>query len=570
MRHLILLTAIGLAAVFAVGTRSAERDPETEYAEKFLQEEKIKTDGESLIQFFKERTLDTLPDPAKIKELVKQLGDDDFEVRERAEAKLEEIGRAAKEFLTEAIKNNTPDGPDVKHADAEIHFRAERCLAKLEENREMLRVSYAARVLGERKPKGAAETLLAYLPSAKDQMVEESIFAALAKVSISEGTPNPAVVQALEDKEPMRRAAAGLALVTIKEQRAKVAKLLDDPDLRVRYYAASVLVPLGDKHAVEALMPILTDGPMTTARMAEDMLFRMASSQKVPEATLGDTNEAARKKARVAWEKWWKDNQEKIDLTKINQEDAILGFTVIAEYSDSGNGSGRVWECGADGKQRWEIKDVASPMDVQVLPGGRVLIAEAGRGITERDKTGKVLWEVKVTGQATACQRLPNGNTVAFTYNEIYEFDRDGKQVFHHTQQKGACYGGQKLRNGNYVYMVGTGQITEVNPDGKEVRTLKPDTPDVSGCGYWVSVEGLPNGNFLATLGSSGRVVEVDMTGKVVWSCKTDQTTGATRMRNGNTLCVNTESRAVVEYDREGKEVWRAKTVGRPFRVRRY
>jgi HEAT repeat protein len=557
MRRCFVYCVVLVAAATAI--RSAEPDREVEDAEKFLQDDKIKTDGESLIAFFKERAGRKAPDPETIKQLVKQLGDDDFEQREKAEEKLSGMGRAAKELLSEAAKSRDP----------EVRYRAERCLSKLEEGREMLRVAYAAKVIAARKPKGAAEALLTYVPSAMDQMAEEAVFAALVKVGVADGKPLPEVVKALEDKEPLRRAAAGLVLAPIKDERAKVVKLLDDSDPRVRYYAASALVPLGEKKAVETLLPLLTDGTMTTARMAEDMLFRLAPTQKLPEATLSDSSEASRKKARVAWEKWWKDNEPKIDLAKLNLEDAVLGFTVIAEYSDSGNGAGRVWECGPDGKERWEIKDVASPMDVQVLPGGRVLIAEAGRGVTERDKTGKVLWEVKVEGQTTSCQRLANGNTVAFTYNAVFEFDRDGKQVFRHDHQ-GACYGGSKLRNGNYVYMLNSGQITEINPEGKEVRSIKPDTPDVSGCGYWVSVEGLPNGNYFVTLGSSGRVAEIDQAGKVVWSCKTDQTTGATRLRNGNALAVNTESRAVVEYDRDGKEVWRAKTVGRPFRVRRY
>src|SRR5262245_8454404 len=40
----------------------------------------------------------------KIKGLVKQLGDDDFVVRENASKKLEEIGRPAVPFLREALK----------------------------------------------------------------------------------------------------------------------------------------------------------------------------------------------------------------------------------------------------------------------------------------------------------------------------------------------------------------------------------------------------------------------------------------------------------------------------------
>src|SRR5262249_16708547 len=151
---------------------------------------------------------------------------------------------------------------------------AERCVARLEEGREMLRVSYAAKVLAERNPKGASEALLAYLPSAMDQMAEEAVFSALVKVGVSDGKALPAVVEALQEKQPLRRAGAGLVLATLKDQRAAVVKLLDDTDPRVRYYSASVLVPLGEKRAVETLLPLLTDANMTTARMAEDLLFR--------------------------------------------------------------------------------------------------------------------------------------------------------------------------------------------------------------------------------------------------------------------------------------------------------
>jgi len=557
MRRIVLpcLLALNLSVYCA---QTAERDAETDYAEKFLQEEHIPTDGASLVQFFKERALAKPPDPELIKELVIGLGDDDFAARESAEEKLTGMGRAAKEALLEARKSR----------DAEVRFRADRCLEKLEENREMLRVVYAARVLADRKPAGATEALLNYLPWAKDEMAEEAIFAAIAKVGVSDTTPNATLVDALNDTEPLRRAAAGRVLATLKDQRTNVLKLLDDADPRVRYYTASVLMPLGEKRAVDTLIVLLADTNLITAHLAEDMLFRLADSQKAPEVTVNN-DESSRNRARSAWEAWWKEHRDKIDLAKLNLDQAVMGYTVIAEYSDSGHGMGRVWECGPDGKQRWEITDVSSPMDVQVLRNGHVLIAERGR-ITERNSTGKVLWEVKVQADATACQRLANGNTVAFTYNGIFEYERDGKEIFRY-QHNGQCYGGQKLRNGNYVFMVGgSGQITEVNPEGKEVRSFRPDTPDVSGCGYWVSIEGMPNGNYFVSLGSSGRVAEIDVTGKVLWSCKTEQTTGATRLRNGNALCVNTESRAVVEYDRDGKEVWRAKTIGRPFRVRRY
>src|SRR5262245_51218218 len=58
----------------------------------------------------------------KIKELVAQLGHDDFSVREEATKKLAEIGRPAVPAVREAAKSN----------DAEVRMRARRILDKIE------------------------------------------------------------------------------------------------------------------------------------------------------------------------------------------------------------------------------------------------------------------------------------------------------------------------------------------------------------------------------------------------------------------------------------------------------
>jgi hypothetical protein len=557
MRSPLIATFV-LAVSSPLFLLAADPDPELADAEKCLQDEQVQSDGPALVKFFQARTA-TEQDNIRLQLAVRLLGNESYEVREDATATLRSAGRKAKPFLLEGLKN-----PDL-----EIVHRVEGCLARLEEHREVRLVSSAARVLGQRNPKGAAEAILAYLPSAADEAAEDALFAALGRVAVTAEGVHPALLACLSDREPSRRSAAAFVIAAVQEHRPGVVKLLEDPDLSVRYRAAVALIRVGEKKAVDALIPLLTEASFQAAQQAEDVLFRLAS-EKLPTTTLSDSSVDARRKARTAWESWWKDNQDKVDLKKLSLDDAILGFTVIAEYSDAGvGGRGRVWECGPDGKQRWEITDVASPMDVQCLPGGRFLIAEAGRGVTERDKTGKVLWEVKVSAPVS-CQRLPSGNTFVGTYNDLFEYDRTGKQIFHHRHTDSPSYYAHKMRNGNYVYMVSTGQITEIDGSGKQVKTFKPETPDVSGCGYWHSVEDLPNGNFLVSLGSTGRVVEVDDTGKVVWSCKTDQTTGAMRLRSGNALCVGTEARSVVEYDRDGKEVWRVKTVGRPFRARRY
>src|SRR4051794_11933013 len=89
-------------------------------------------------------------------------------------------------------------------------------------------------------------------------------------------------------------------------------------------------------------------------------------------------------------------------------------------------------ELDAAGQVRWQVGNLNFPLDVQLVGEDRVLVAEYyGNRVTERDvATGKVVWQHEVTGPLVA-QRLPNGNTFVATDVELFEFDRNGKQVMH-------------------------------------------------------------------------------------------------------------------------------------------
>jgi len=105
----------------------------------------------------------------------------------------------------------------------------------------------------------------------------------------------------------------------------------------------------------------------------------------------------------------------------------------------------------------------------------------------------------------------------------------------------------------------------ELNREGKEVRTISAgDTSN------WGSVEALPNGNFLVCRCSRHEVVEIDVTGKVVWRCEAQWPTWACKRPNGRVMVACAHSGQVLEFDRSGKEVWKQKLSGRPCRVRRY
>ncbi len=121
------------------------------------------------------------------------------------------------------------------------------------------------------------------------------------------------------------------------------------------------------------------------------------------------------------------------------------GNYLVAHY-----GPQIVKEYGPTGKVVWQIPAPGGPHSVVRLPNGNTLIAvgdrKGGRRVTEVDKTGKTVWEVKgdeLRGVSlkfmTGLQRLPNGNTVMSNWvghgkfgqaPHIIEITRDKKVVW--------------------------------------------------------------------------------------------------------------------------------------------
>jgi HEAT repeat protein len=160
----------------------------------------VATTNAGLVDFIRQRAAD----PAGLEQaraLVKQLGDDSFDVREAAHGKLLRLGKTAVPVLKQAARDK----------DLEIARRAEQCLEQIKQgsNNELLLA--AVRLLGMRQPSEAVEALLDFLPGA-DQEVAVEVRAALAAIAARQETPDPALVQALAGKDPVRREAAAAVL----------------------------------------------------------------------------------------------------------------------------------------------------------------------------------------------------------------------------------------------------------------------------------------------------------------------------------------------------------------------
>ncbi len=170
--------------------------------EQTLQAAKVAVDGAALVEFLKRRTPDAGSE-AKIKELIKKLGDDAFEVREKASADLVALGTAAVPLLRQAAKDSN---------DLEVLRRAQQCLQQIGDKGGDALVLPAVRLVALRKPDGAAAVLLDFAARTGDEELAREARAALAALAERDGKADPVVAQALEDKDSGRRGAAAAVL----------------------------------------------------------------------------------------------------------------------------------------------------------------------------------------------------------------------------------------------------------------------------------------------------------------------------------------------------------------------
>jgi HEAT repeat protein len=277
--HILFLLIIAGLAVNAGHPSSGapeQREADAEAAradEDYLRASKVDLDDAQLLEFFRQRVL-TSADQQEMARLIRQLGSERFIEREQAVAALVRRGRPALPALREALKD-----PDL-----EIVRRAERCITDIEEGPGPALPMAAVRVLARRRPAGAVEVLVRYLPFADDEGIEEEVLTALVALAKGRDRVDPALRAALADGHPLRRAAAGFVLgrhgdVKLREA---VRPLLADADARVRLRAAQGLLAGRDKAAVTPLIDLLADAKAGVAWRAEEILHQLAGEKAPP------------------------------------------------------------------------------------------------------------------------------------------------------------------------------------------------------------------------------------------------------------------------------------------------
>jgi hypothetical protein len=531
-----------LLGLFAGGHGSAgEPDPDSLQAdERALEAAKLGTDGPALLKFLRKQIL-VEADQERIALLVKQLGDDAFNVREKASAELAALGPRAIPLLRPALKDRDP----------EVARRAAECLRHLEDGGNDIAaggdlVSAAVRLVAVRKPAGAAEVLLDCLLLADHEPMIAEIETALVAVAVREGKVEPILTKALRAAEPLRRGVSGAALAraAVAEQRNAVRKLLRDPDPGVRLRIGLALAASKDKQSVPVLIELLGELPQEQVWPVETLLHRLAGD-RAPALSPG-SDPASIRKYRDAWAAWWRDNEAAIEMPAHQDNRHLLGYTliVIADY-------GQVVELDRDGKVRWQFGGLSAPFDAQLLPGGRVLVAESGCGVSERNLKGELLWQ-KPIANTLQCQRLAGGKTFVVTHKALVEIDADGKErsLYTHNELESSLVAAKKMPSGQIIAMDSNGTCMTLNAAGTELRRFTVGKVS-NNC-----LEVLPDGHILIAKLLDDKVIECDSRGRRVWEIEFRSAFSAHRLPNGNTLIACREPARVVEVNRAGKVVW--------------
>jgi hypothetical protein len=517
--------------------------------EQILRAAGIATDDRSLLDFFRKQTADAVT-LRKARRLLEQLGSDSFAIREQASAGLTALGPVVLPLLQQTIRQT---------ADLEVRNRAREVWRQLHGQWPPELAASAARLLELRKPAGTAETLLAFLPGPYDSIVGEEIQDALNAVASSSAAVRPCFVRALASRVPAQRMVAAIALCRLDtaEYGAELRKLLQDPEASVRLQVARELASAGDRQAVPVLIELLAQLPPEQAEQAEELLYHLAGVT-APPLPLGQDS-IAQQKCRDAWRLWWRDHGAHVEMAALKDRERQLGYTLLVLLHDN-----RVAEWDREGKQRWQINGLAAPLDAEVLPGHRVLIAEHdAKRVTERNFQGEILWEKKLSEPPIHAQRLPDGRTFIATRTQLLEVDRSGRELLRYHSDNSAIITARRFRDGR-IGCIEKGSYFERSAGGVELSRFAAPP----GVFTTNALTLLPNGHLLIASYGGGTVQEYDRSGKAVWEVKLGRPLCALRLTGGHTL-VSSQDMVLVEFDRSGKEIARHNAPGHPCQIRR-
>ena len=533
-------------------------------------------DFDGMLKYLKSRTL-TDGDLSKIADLIKKLGDEDFDTRNTASADLEKLGPPAIGPLKLAAKDDTTN--------PESQYRSKDVLKRMEKVPHAEIAAACVRALAKAKKPEAVPVLLAYLPLADSAGVSDAIRDTLVAYAVVDGKPSQLLLDALADKNPIRRAAVGVALLgsgenaeVLKAVLPKVlaaAKTETDPEAKFAMTFA-VLLTGRDKAAMPLLLDLLPGMSRSQVWQVEDLLVQL-SGKDAPKARCIQGNKESFVKAQKAWTEWWGKAGEKLDLAKAELSSRIQGRLFVLSHNYNFNAQGMLIEYGADEKERNRVAGMGYPMDVAFTGDGRMWLAEQNTSsIVERDLAGKQITTRQILidmpgggrqgGQPQGVQMMDDGGVMAVCRNALVIYDKKGDIKTKYARPNNPNFGNHditaavKMKNGEIAVLVQNqgpqGQkpsIIFLDKEGKEIEKKTVSVPTAS---YQGAIVESGEGRLLVT--ESMKVTEYDIkTGKSVWEKGgLNQPRSVQRLPNGNTLILHNNPGVLIEVTPDGETAW--------------
>jgi hypothetical protein len=502
-------------------------------------------DSDRLLNFLRSQKVDDSM-RKQIAALIEQLGSPAFRQRQEAQGKLLAMGPVVVPFLRDALS----------HTDQEIAGRARRCLQELQRGPRAGLPAATIRVLAQRRDARLVPILLEIGPSSPDDPWHSLIVDTLTELARHHAESRQLIRQALASSSQRALAVFALIKALPAAELQDLDRFLDDADPTVRFPVAMLRIQHHDRRAIPALISVIRESPSTILwQQAEEALYA-AAGEHAPAVVVKSGTTDGRRAIADQWENWWKTKGNELVLGKA--EDYPTDICVVAETGLRN----RVYEWRAEGKSRFHIKDLISPVDARVLPGNRVLIAEqSGRRVSERSFGGQVLWQKILDDEPVSVMRLANGNTFVATLSRILEIRRDGDiaRSLSLPDASLSISDANQLSDGRIAVITMEDELLYLSSTGEEIARAKLDSPG--------AIEALPNGHVLVSQNARGRIAEFDAQYKAVANFQIEGAWMATRLPDQNYLVACKMLGKMLKVDREGKVLAEYKIDGQPHAI---
>ncbi len=501
-------------------------------------------DDAAVLDFFRRRRLSG-KEREEVRELVEKLGDPAFRTRQHAAEVLTRKGPRVAGLLRRA----------ARHPDVAVTDQARDILARLTKDVQPAPLSKGVSRLVDAGLADTVAVLLDYYPDAESDTLAGEVLTAIEKLGFPAGQPDRALVKALADPEPGKRAAAGMLLARVEGQRPALRKLCGDADGDVRFRVALALLAYGDKQAIRTLAECLPELPPAEAWQALDALYR-AGGPTTPAVPLHQ-----RERCRDAWLSWFVGWDGKPGVASV--EPRPRGATLLVQM-ELRSSQGDVQQITPAGMVKGYVDGLDYPVWACILPSERILVVEhRGDRVSEYALSGDRLWSVTVHRPIFA-QRLTDGRTFIVCRDALYEATRDGSLKVIASWPERVVATARRCEDGQLVVLTDSGTCLFLDPAGKELRRFETGCRMVFAPGIDVTA----NRRVLIPDHGGNRVVEFGPTGEVLWQVATASPTSVQRLPEGGTLVTSTMTREVFEVDRLGRTTWRLSEAARTWEKR--